>query len=45
MSLDEFNSLTATQHELSSKRNRERLDSALEKFKSGDSFEKKLTDD
>jgi len=44
MSLDEYNSLTATQHELSSKLNEKRLDSAIEKLKSGDSFEKKLLD-
>ena len=42
MSLDEYNSLTATQHELSSKVNEKRLDSAIEKLKSGKSFEKKL---
>ena len=42
ISLDEYNSLTATQHELSSKINEIRLDSAIEKLKSGDSFEKKL---
>lgn len=44
MSLDEYNSLTATQHELSSKVNEKRLDSAIEKLKSGDSFEKRLLD-
>lgn len=44
MSLDEYNSLTATQHELSSKINEQRLDSAIEKLKSGNSFEKKLID-
>lgn len=44
MSLDEYNSLTATQHELSSKLNEKRLDSAIEKLKSGDSFEKNLLD-
>ncbi len=44
MSLDEYNSLTATQHELSSKSNERRLDSAIEKLKSGDSFEKNLLD-
>ena len=44
MSLDEYNSLTATQHELSSKINEKRLDSAIEKFKSGKSFEKNLLD-
>ena len=42
ISLDEYNSLTATQHELSSKRNEERLDSAIEKLKSGKSFQKEL---
>ncbi|MFW5761945.1 MAG: type II toxin-antitoxin system Phd/YefM family antitoxin [Cyclobacteriaceae bacterium] len=42
MSLDEYNSLTATQHELSSKVNEQRLDSAITKFKSGDSFQKEL---
>lgn len=44
MSLDEYNSLTATQHEFSSKINEQRLDSAIEKLKSGNSFEKKLID-
>ena len=33
ISLDEYNSLLATQHELSSKTNEERLDSAIEKLK------------
>jgi len=42
ISLDEYNSLTATQHELSSKKNEERLDSAIEKLKKGSSFEKDL---
>ncbi|MEX2426612.1 MAG: type II toxin-antitoxin system Phd/YefM family antitoxin [Bacteroidales bacterium] len=42
ISLDEYNSLTATQHELSSKINEKRLDSAIEKLRSGNSFEKKL---
>ena len=44
MSLDEYNSLTATQHELSSKSNERRLDSAIDKLKTGDSFEKNLLD-
>ena len=44
ISLDEYNSLTSTQYELSSKTNEKRLDSAIEKLKSGDSFEKKLID-
>ena len=44
MSLDEYNSLTATQYELSSLTNEKRLDSAIEKLKSGDSFEKPILD-
>ena len=44
MSLDEYNSLTATQHELSPKSNERRLDSAIDKLKTGDSFEKNLLD-
>ncbi|MCK4921414.1 MAG: type II toxin-antitoxin system Phd/YefM family antitoxin [Bacteroidales bacterium] len=44
ISLDEYNSLTATQHELSSRLNEKRLDSAIEKFNSGNSFEKKIFD-
>lgn len=42
MSLDEYNSLCATQHELSSKANEKRLDSAIEKLKKGSSFEKEI---
>jgi antitoxin YefM len=42
MSLDEYNSLSATQHELSSKANEKRLDSAIEKFSKGNSFKKDL---
>ena len=42
MSLDEYNSLSATHHELSSKANERRLDSAIEKLKSGSSFQKEL---
>ena len=42
ISLDENNSLPATQHELSSKVNEQRLDSAIAKLKSGPSFEKEL---
>ena len=42
ISLDEYNSLGATQHELSSKINESRLDSAIEKLKSGSSFQKDL---
>jgi antitoxin YefM len=44
MSLDEYNSLSATQHELSSKTNEKRLDSAIEKLKKGSSFKKDLID-
>ena len=44
ISLDEYNSLTATQHELSSRANEKRLDSAIEKLNSGNSFEKKILD-
>ena len=42
MSLDEYNSLKATYHELSSRKNEERLDSAIEKLKKGTSFQKGL---
>lgn len=42
MSLDEYNSLQATQHELSSKANEKRLDSAIEKLTNSQSFEKGL---
>ena len=45
ISLDEYNSLTATQHELSSKANEQRLDSAIEKLQSGMSFEKKIIEE
>lgn len=44
MSLDEYNSLSATQHELSSKTNEMRLDSAIAKLKTGNSFEKVLSE-
>ncbi len=44
ISLDEYNSLRATQHELSSKKNEQRLDAAIEKLKTGDSFQKDLID-
>jgi antitoxin YefM len=32
LSIDEYNSIKATNHELSSRKNEERLDSAIEKF-------------
>ena len=45
ISLEEYNSLNATQHELSSKSNESRLDSAIEKLKSGSSFEQDLIEE
>lgn len=44
MSLKEYNSLMATNHELSSKSNEIRLDSAIEKLNGGKSFQKELLD-
>ncbi len=44
ISLDEYNSMRTTQHELSSKANEKRLDSAIEKFQNGSSFQKDLID-
>ena len=44
ISLQEYNSLYATQHELSSKANEKRLDSAIDKLKKGSSFQKDLLD-
>ncbi len=45
MSLEEYNSLMATNHELSSRKNERRLDSAIEKLKKGDTFSKDLIED
>ena len=45
ISLEEYNSLCATQHEISSKTNEERLDSAIEKIKRGSSLEKDLIEE
>ena len=45
MSLDEYNSLISTQHELSSKKNESRLDSAISKFREGESFSKNLIEE
>jgi antitoxin YefM len=42
LSIDEYNSLNATQHELSSKINEQRLDSAIDKLKKGSLFQKDL---
>ncbi len=44
MSLDEYNSLMATNHELSSRKNEARLDAAIEKLTGGHSFPKELID-
>ncbi|MBK8806725.1 MAG: type II toxin-antitoxin system prevent-host-death family antitoxin [Bacteroidales bacterium] len=45
ISLDEYNSLCTTQHELSSKTNESRLDSAINKLRSGSSFQKDLIEE
>jgi antitoxin YefM len=45
MSLTEYNSLCATQHEMSSKENEKRLDAAIEKLKSGNASMKKLLEE
>ena len=45
ISLEEYNSLCATQHELSSRANEKRLDSAIEKLKSGNFSVRKLSDE
>lgn len=44
ISLEEYNSLITTQHEMSSTKNKARLDSAIEKFKKGNSFPKNLVE-
>lgn len=45
MSLAEYNSLCATQHEMSSKENEKRLDSAIEKLKSSNSSTQNLIEE
>ena len=45
ISLEEYNSLIATNYELSNRTNESRLDSAIDKFKSGNSFSKDLIED
>ncbi len=45
MSLTEYNSLSATHHELVSKKNEKRLDSAIEKLRRGDSFIKEIVEE
>jgi prevent-host-death family protein len=45
MSMDEYNSLMATNYELSSKKNEIRLDSAIEKLRKGKSFTQELIEE
>ncbi|MDD4150729.1 MAG: type II toxin-antitoxin system prevent-host-death family antitoxin [Bacteroidales bacterium] len=45
ISLSEYNSLQTTNHELSSKANQARLDSAIEKLSNGNSFSKDLIEE
>lgn len=45
MSLEEYNSLMATNHELSSRKNELRLDSAIDKLKKGESSARDLIED
>lgn len=45
MSLAEYNSLMATNHELSSRNNELRLDSAIQKLKNENSFSKHLIEE
>ena len=45
MSLDEYNSINATHYELSTKTNENRLDSAIDKLKKGESFTKDLIEE
>lgn len=44
ISLEEYNSLKSTQHELSSRINQQRLDESIEALKSGKKLIKKLDD-
>ena len=45
MSLEEYNSLMATNHDLSSRKNETRLDSAIDKLKAGNTFSKDLIEE
>jgi antitoxin YefM len=45
MSLKEYNSLLATDYELSSKSNEKRLDAAIEKLQKGKPFQKDLIEE
>jgi antitoxin YefM len=44
MSLEEYNSLKSTQHELSSRKNQQRLDQSIESLKSSKKLYKDLLD-
>ena len=44
ISLDEYNSLKSTQHELSSRINQQRLDESIEALKTGKKLFRKLAD-
>ena len=44
ISLDEYNSMMATSHEMSSKKNQKRLDTSIDKLKKGNIIKKKLSD-
>ena len=44
ISLEEYNSLKSTQHELSSRINQQRLDESIESLRSGKKLIKKLVD-
>jgi antitoxin YefM len=45
ISLEEYNSMLATNHELSSRKNEQRLDAAVEKINNGQGFERKLIEE
>lgn len=45
ISLEEYNSLMATNHELASRKNEMRLDSAIDKLKGASSFAKALIEE
>ena len=45
ISLEEYNSLNASQHELSSQKNEIRLDTAIDKLKQGNTLSKTLIQD
>lgn len=45
ISLEEYNSMLATNHELSSRRNEQRLDSAIDKLNNGQGFERSLIEE